>query len=152
MIHIPRYGVGQRHLVFRYSSIRFLTYAELSARFGAEASQGAQRRIRNEVVACDLRRMSSHKRLICFQYWDGESLQRTRSKKDLAGSVCPFSLRRPAYLALELPHRTNMAFCLLKLKRRIAILRLRCFNIDIDQLTLSERVLTDRSNDISLAL
>jgi hypothetical protein len=92
-------------------------------------------------------RMSSHKRVICFQYWNGESLQRTRSKKDLAGSVCPFSLRRPAYLVLELPHRANMAFCLLKVKRRIAILQLRRFNIDIDQLTLSERVLTDQSND-----
>jgi hypothetical protein len=88
--------------------------------------RGAQRRVRNEVVACDLQRMSSHKRLICFQYWNGESLQRTRSKKDLAGSVCPFSLGRPAYVALELPHRANMAFCLLKVKRRIAILRLRC--------------------------
>jgi hypothetical protein len=144
---IPRHGVGQRQLVFRYSSIRLLTYAELSARFGSEASQGAQRGIQNEVVACDLQRMSSHKRVICFQYRNGESLQQIRSKKDLAGSVCPFSLGRLAYLGLELPHRANMAFCLLKVKRRIAILRLRCFNIDIDQLTLSERVLTDQSND-----
>jgi hypothetical protein len=85
-----------------------------------------------KVVACDLQRMSSRKRVICLQYWNGELLQRTRSKKDLAGSVCPFSLRRAAYLALELPNRANMAFCLLKVKRRIAILRLRWFNIDID--------------------
>ena len=115
----------------------------------AEASLGAQRRIRNEVVACDLQRMSSHKRLICSRYWNGESLQRTRSKKRSTGRVCPFFLGRPAHQALELPHRGSVAFCMLKLKRRIAILRLRCFNIDIDQLTLSERVLTDRSSDSS---
>jgi hypothetical protein len=115
----------------------------------AEASPDAQRRIRNEVGACDLQRMSSHKRLICSRYWNGESLQGTRSKKALAGRVCLFFLGRPAYRALELGHHGNMAFCMLKLKRRIAILPLRCFNIDIDQLTPSERVLTDRSNDPS---
>ncbi|MBV9875466.1 MAG: hypothetical protein JO025_12105 [Verrucomicrobia bacterium] len=60
--------------------------------------------------------MSSHKRVICSQYWNGEPRQGARSKKDLAGSVFPFFLGRSAYWALEIPHHGNVAFGMLKRK------------------------------------
>ena len=133
---------------FLPSAIGCWLFEELLA---TRASQGAQRRIRNKVVVCDLQRnfvprTANLVPVVERRIPTANTVKERSSGKSL--SVFPRKTHLPEHWSF-LTAGTWHSACLSSSDASQSSLRLRCFNIDIDQLTLPERVLTDRSNDPS---